>query len=154
MALEGDIVEPGALAVREETAVAAWTPSFAIAVDEAIERKREKRRFFESVMDQDLHYGVIPGTPKPTLYKPGAEMLLSNMGLNAEFSDAEEPIVDVTGAAHEGEPYIRYRRNCTIYRQTGMRADERMVVARASGSCSSWEPKYRYRNESMKCPQC
>ena len=148
--------EPAPLATRENPgALAAWTPSFAVAVDEAIERKRQKVRFFKEVMEKDLHYGVIPGTgTKPTLLKPGAEMLLANMGLQAEFSDAEPPIVDITGKDHGGEPYIRYHRRCTIYRQTGPHEEDRMIVARADGTCSSWETKYRYRNEQRKCPQC
>ncbi len=131
-----------------------WTPTFAVAVDEAIERKNQKHRFFESVMVEGVHYGVIPGTIKPTLLKPGAEMLLANMGLQASFADEEPPVVDVTGADHAGEPYIRHRRTCRIYRQLGTREDERMIVAQASGSCSSWEPKYRYRSASLACPQC
>jgi len=150
-----ETIEARPLAVRESSAIATWTPSFAVAVDEAIERKREKRRFFEGVMDVDLHYGVIPGTgTKPTLLKPGAEMLLANMGLHAEFSDAEAPIVDVTGDDHGGEAYIRYRRSCRIYRQTGPKEDDRMVVGKAEGVCSSWEAKYRWRKTERLCPSC
>lgn len=132
-----------------------WTPSFAVAVDDAIFMKKQKNRFFLEVMEADKHYGVIPGTgTKPTLLKPGAEMLLANMGLQPSLTDEEAPIVDVTGDDHGGEAYIHYRRVCRIYRQTGPKEDDRMIVAQASGSCSSWEPKYRYRNGQITCPQC
>lgn len=148
-------IEGTAIVTRVDAPPVSWTPSFAVAVDEAIERKREKRRFFEHVMDADLHYGVIPGTgTKPTLLKPGAEMLLSNMGLNATFIDAEAPDVDILGTDHGGEAYIRYRRICRIYRQLGPTETERMIVAEAAGSCSSWETKYRYRNDKLRCPEC
>jgi hypothetical protein len=144
-----------ALAVQEQTAPVAWTPSFAVAVDDAIDRKRQKRRFFQEVMEEGLHYGVIPGTgTKPTLLKPGAEMLLGNMGLHEELSDAQPPIQDFDGRDHGGEPFIYYRRVCRIYRQVGPTEHERVKVAQAEGSCSSWEPKYRYRNEQRVCPQC
>ncbi len=148
-------VESTALAVRSAAPAVTWTPTFAIAVDDAIERKSQKRRFFEGVMDRDVHYGVIPGTgTKPTLLKPGAEMLLANMGLQPSFSDAEPPTYDITGELHNGEAFIKYRRICRIYRQLGSHENERMIVAQAEGSCSSWETKYRYRNDSLKCPKC
>ena len=143
------------LAVAQNRAAVAWTPSFAVSVDQAIERKREKTRFFREVMEEGKHYGVIPGTgTKPTLLKPGAEMLLANMGLQAEFSNELEPIIDYTGAEHGGESFIRYSRRCTIYRQTGAKEDDRIIIAVAGGSCSSWEEKYRYRNASFVCPDC
>lgn len=154
--IDAQYVETGStLATRAAAPAVSWTPSFAVAVDDAIDRKAEKRRFFEKVMDEGLHYGVIPGTgTKPTLLKPGAEMLLSNMGLNACFVDAEPPVVDVMGTEHGGEAYLRYRRICRIYRQLGPTEAERMIVAEAAGSCSSWETKYRYRNDQRKCPEC
>jgi hypothetical protein len=142
------------IALREPAPPVLWSPTFAIAVDEAVERKRAKHDFFERVMDRDVHYGVIPGTgTKPTLLKSGAEMLLANMGLQATFLDAQPPIVDITGELH-GEPYISFRRVCKIYRQLGMREDDRMIVAQAEGSCSNWEVKYRYRTAGAACPAC
>jgi hypothetical protein len=135
-------------------AITGWTPSFAVSVDAAIEMKRQKKRFLESVMEQEKHYGVIPGSTKPTLYKAGAEMLLSNMGLQSAFGNELAPVLDYTGEAHGGEPMIKYNRHCTIYRQTGPTKDDRIIIARASGSCSSWEEKYRYRSAERICPSC
>jgi predicted RNA-binding Zn-ribbon protein involved in translation (DUF1610 family) len=151
---DAEFTESTAIAVPQRAEVATWTPSFAVTVNNAIAMKEEKNRFFKSVMVADMHYGVIPGTgTKPTLYKPGAEMLLANMGLQAECSNELEPVLDYTGAIH-GEPMIKYNRSCTIYRQTGPTQNERIVIAKASGSCSSWEPKYRYRNAALECPSC
>ena len=39
-----------------------------------------------NIMQEDTHYGVIPGTPKPTLYKAGAEKLNFAFRLRAEYS--------------------------------------------------------------------
>jgi len=33
------------------------------------------QKFFKDIMVKDVDYGVIPGTQKPSLYKPGAEKL-------------------------------------------------------------------------------
>ena len=156
MTTEPEYQEAGAIVPVQSHNLVEWTPRFAVAVDEAIERKAEKRRFFENVMDEGLHYGVIPGTKtKPTLLKPGAEMLLSNMGLNQEFSDSEPPIRDYDGSgAGNGEPMIAYRRVCRIYRQTGPQEQDRMLVAKAEGFCTSREEKYRYRKQRRLCPQC
>jgi hypothetical protein len=38
------------------------------------------QKFFKQVMVKDLDYGIIPGTDKPTLYKPGAEKLCELYG--------------------------------------------------------------------------
>lgn len=155
---DSDVIEGQLVPVRATTTseVAVWTPSFAVAVSDAIERKREKRRFFEGVMDEGAHYGVIPGTgTKPALLKAGAEMLLSNMGLAVELGDAEPPIRDYDGSgAGNGEGIIAYRRIARIYKQTGPREDERMKIAQAEGSCSSRETKYRWRESKRACPAC
>lgn len=160
--MPGEIIEAesmeevrSSLAVRKDNAPAQWTPSFAVGVDEAVARVNQKHEFFQRVMREGDHYGVIPGTgTKPTLLKPGAELLLANMGLNAEFSDAEPPTIDIDGRDHNGEAFIRYRRVCRIYRQLGPTEAERMLVGKAEGSCSSWEAKYRYRDSKRKCPVC
>lgn len=157
MSQQGDVIEGQLVPVRSGGSdVVAWTPSFAVAVDQAIERKKEKRRFFESVMDEGAHYGVIPGTgTKPALLKAGAEMLLSNMGLAVELCDAEVPIRDYDGTgAGNGEGLIVYRRVARIFKQTGPREDERMKIAQAEGSCSSREVKYRWRDQKRACPAC
>jgi hypothetical protein len=155
--IEADVQSKTAIAVRSNNNALSWVPSFVTAVDEAIERKAEKRRFFEKVMVEGQHYGKIPGTgkdAKPTLLKPGAEMLCANMGLNPSGSDAEPPVRDLLGKDHGGEPYILYRRVCKIYRQIGPHENDRMIVGQAEGLCSSWETKYRYRNGQRLCPKC
>jgi hypothetical protein len=155
--IEADVQSKTAIAVRSNNNALSWVPSFVTAVDEAIERKAEKRRFFEKVMVEGQHYGKIPGTgkdAKPTLLKPGAEMLCANMGLNPSGSDAEPPVRDLLGKDHGGEPYILYRRVCKIYRQIGPHENDRMIVGQAEGLCSSWETKYRYRNGRLTCPSC
>ena len=83
-----------------------------------------------NVMRKDEHYGKIPGTDKPTLYKPGAEMLLVTFRLAAV-----EPIVEDLAVQDE----VRYRVKVPIETPTGQ------VVAIGVGECSSNEEKYRWR---------
>ena len=159
-ALEGEVVGAetrGTLALKpvNGTAIQEWTPRFAISVDDAVEVVKQKREFMDRVMRKDEHYGVIPGTgDKPALLKRGAELLLSSMGLRPELIDAAPPAEDWTGEHHGGEPFIQYRRACIIWRQVGPNPEDRDFIARAEGSCSSWEKKYRYRNAARVCPEC
>lgn len=84
----------------------------------------------KSVMKKDVHYGTIPGTPKPTLYKPGAEKILST------FRIAIDPIVEDLSTDDEA----RYRVTARATAQaTGT------ALGSGVGECSSNEEKYRWR---------
>ena len=96
----------------------------------------------KEVLTDGKDYGKIPGTgDKPTLLKPGAENLCFLFGLRPTFE-----VMDKIEDWDKGLFYYRYR--CTL-----MGGDGR-VVANSEGSCNSRETKYRYRNESRKCPKC
>lgn len=85
----------------------------------------------KAVMVRDTHYGVIPGTPKPTLYKAGSEVLLTT------FRVAVDPQVDDLSTHDE----IRYRVTARgVHQTTGT------VIGAGIGECSSNEEKYRWRN--------
>jgi hypothetical protein len=132
--------------------VSTWVPTLAVAIESAVANVEAKHEFFKRVMRRDTHYGAIPGTDKPTLLKPGAELLLSSFGLCAELSNAQPPILDFMGADHGGEPFILYHRQCAIYRTT--QDGERVCVVKADGICNSWETKYRWREAKRLCPEC
>ncbi len=83
----------------------------------------------QSVMIEGTHYGTIPGCKKPSLYKPGAEKILSTFGLKAD-PDIEDLCTD---------DEIRYRiKSCII--SAGGR-----VIGYGVGECSSKEEKYKWR---------
>jgi hypothetical protein len=140
------------LALRDTAAI--WIPSFTQTVDDAIKFQDDKRRFMQHVLKEGVHYMTLPGSAKPSLLKPGAEALNAAMGLHPILSDAETPIIDLMGTLYGGEAHIRFRRICKIYKQIGTRELERMLVSQAEGLCNSWEVKYRYRDEQLKCPAC
>ncbi len=94
----------------------------------------------KGVMVEKLHYGVIPGTgDKPTLLKPGAEVICMMFRLIPTF---EETRVELPNG------HVEYRIKCVLLTPSGL------VAGQGSGSCSTLESKYRYRNEARKCPSC
>lgn len=84
----------------------------------------------KAVMKSDTHYGEIPGTKKPTLYKAGSEVLLTT------FHIAVEPEVDDLSTIDE----IRYR-----VRAVGRHQSTGIIVGIGIGECSSSEEKYKWR---------
>lgn len=84
----------------------------------------------KGVMKENVHFGTIPGTPKPTLYKAGAEKILTT------FRIAIDPQVDDLSNHDEA----RYR----VYaKATSMISGAHIGVG--VGECSSNEEKYRWR---------
>src|SRR5215204_5948161 len=69
--------------------------------------------FSKSILKQDLDYGIIPGTPKPSLYKPGAEKLRFVYGLSSEIRCIDKTI-DLD------RPFVDHTYRCTIKSKTGL----------------------------------
>jgi hypothetical protein len=85
----------------------------------------------KSIMIKDLHYGIIPGTPKPTLYKPGSEKLLSTFRIAAY----PKKIIDLSTMDE-----VRYQVEVHgICQSTGV------LLGVGIGECSSNEKKYKWR---------
>lgn len=84
-----------------------------------------------SVMKVDEHYGTIPGTNKPSLYKPGAEKLSLVFRLRPGYR------IDRTDMANG---HREYEVTCTLYHiPTGQ------SVGEGVGSATTMEGKYRFR---------
>lgn len=118
----------------------------ALSVRQAVDRFNHVVEFVRTVMREGVDYGVIPGTDKPTLLKPGAEKLCTLFGLTSRF-EIIRSAEDWTGADHNGEPFFFYLYRCQLRRGD-------MIIAEGDGSANSWEQKYRYREAHRKCPQC
>jgi len=57
----------------------------------ALKRGQERiKRIKQELMEEGAHYGIIPGTQKPTLLKPGAEVLCSIYSLRPDFAPSFE----------------------------------------------------------------
>ncbi len=84
----------------------------------------------QSVMKEGVHFGKIPGTPKKSLWKPGAEKLCST------FRIAIDPLTEDLSTSDEA----RYRVTARAVSQAGG-----VYLGSALGECSSSEEKYRWR---------
>lgn len=76
-----------------------------------------------------VHYGKIPGTPKPTLFKAGSELILSTFRISADME-----VEDLST-----EDCIRYRVKCIG------RLPDGTIVGYGIGECSTDEEKYRWK---------
>jgi hypothetical protein len=116
----------------------------AVGTDVLLGRYAAIKNIREEVMIEDVHYGVIPGTNKPTLLKPGAETLCTAFALYPEF----EPLDEVKEWDAD-EPFFFFRYRCTLRSRDG-----RFTVGSGIGSCNSREKKYRWRTAERVCPHC
>jgi hypothetical protein len=110
--------------------------------EEAVKKYEIIRKFRFKVLKDSVDFGVIPGTDKPTLLKPGAEKLCDLLKLCPRFK-----VLSIT--EDFDKPLFYYRYECEL-----IHTPSGNLVGSAIGSCNSMEAKYRYRNARMKCPQC
>lgn len=112
----------------------------------AKKRKAAIQDLKDNVLVEGEDYGVIPGTDKPTLLKPGAEKICAFFGYVPQYTYLTKT-EDWLGEAHNGEPLFYYHVRCDLVR------DDK-TVGQGQGSCSSWESKYRFRAAQRSCPSC
>src|SRR6185295_8504339 len=60
--------------------------SGALTVDAIVGQQKLVRDVMAKVMKKDHHFGIIPGCNKPSLWKPGAEILCVTFRLSPEFT--------------------------------------------------------------------
>ena len=126
-------------ALEPETTTSSPVPALAVYTDSVMtledvgRRLKELQAFVKAQMVIDEDYGIIPGTKKPTLYKPGAEKLCDFYGLTQDFQFLEkEDDWDIGRFA--------YTMKCLLTsKRTGA------LIAAGVGECNSWEARYRYR---------
>lgn len=95
-------------------------------------RVNRMQEVMKAVMKDGVHYGVIPGTEKPTLYKPGAEVALVCFRIAAMVKQTED--IGIPGEE------VRYRVIVQgVHQITGD------VLGEGAGECSSNEEKYKWR---------
>jgi hypothetical protein len=108
----------------------------------ANKRLDELKAFVRDYLVPEEDYGIIPGTGKPTLFKSGADKLCDIYGMADEYT-----------CTNRVEDWDRglfdYEFKCTLTsRRTGR------LIGTGVGSCSSFETKYRYRDQKRVCPSC
>lgn len=90
----------------------------------------------QATLKKDHDYGIIPGTNKPTLLKPGAEKILMMFGLTTEYQ-----FLDRTENFEKG--FFAYTLKCTISKGG-------QKITEGVGQANTMEGKYRYRWVSEK----
>lgn len=98
------------------------------------------QQVMQEVMKKDVHYGIVPGTDKPSLYKSGAEKLCMTFRLGPDY--------EIVDKERDGD-HLTITSKCTLtHIPTGQK------FGSALGSCSTMESKYAYRKGARVCPEC
>jgi hypothetical protein len=103
-------------------------PAYQNALSNTVAHYKLMVAFVKVQMVENIDYGKIPGTSKPTLLKAGAEKLCRLFSLRPSY----ELIDFVTDF---DKPLFHYHYRCTLVRQGEM-------VGQGDGSCNSKENKY------------
>ena len=134
------VTQPEALMITDSDVNLVLMPTMNLAI--AKQRLHEFQQFVAECMVEGEDYGTIPSTPKPTLYKPGADKLCELYGLSDSYT-----ILAKTEDFDRG--LFDYTVECCL---TSRRSNQ--FISSGLGCCSTWESKYRWRNASRKCPTC
>ena len=100
-----------------------------LSTDKLKQRVQQIQHVMRELMINDVHYGIIPGTDKPSLWRAGAELL----GLTFRLSGVPE----VKFIGSDGE--VAYQVITKLYDIAGN------LVAVGVGECSSDEAKFAWR---------
>lgn len=94
----------------------------------------------QNAMIDGTDYGVVPGTKKPTLLKPGAEKLSVLFQLDVQLSNEKR--------WGPGDHLTVVSKATVFHAPTGSR------LGYGEGVCSTRERKYAYRQAKLSCPEC
>lgn len=97
-----------------------------LAVSRMVEMIQYVEEFKAKVLKENVDYGIIPGTKKPTIYKSGAEKLAFGFNLEADYqivSSTEDAFrewqyTDSQGNTKSAVGYFRYTVKCTLKNKT------------------------------------
>lgn len=119
-----------ALSIHQGGALAHVQNNGRMAVADIISHVAMVQEVMRAVMKPEVHYGVIPGTDKPTLYKQGAEVLCMAFRVSDTYQVEDLSTADV----------VRYRVTCFgVHQMNGI------TLGSGMGEASSGEEKYKWR---------
>lgn len=111
-----------------------------ISAADVLGQRDKIRQVMDAVMEKGVHYGEIPGISKPTLLKPGAEVLAVTFRLAPSYKSEK--------VFHDDGHLTVISAATLTHIPTGL------VVAEGEGLCTSREKKYAFRGEGRVCPVC
>lgn len=112
------VIEDTGMEMMSATRMTAWYKQFV--------------KFSKEILKENLDYGTIPGTNKPSLYKPGAEKLRVAYQLGVELK-----CIDKTESFTE-PCILDYTYKAIIRSKSGQ------GLAECDGNCNSQETRYKY----------
>lgn len=124
-------------AVREHEAMVTRAE---ITPEEVAAQRDKVVQVMRDVMTAEQHYGRIPGVQKPTLLKPGAELLAVTFRLAPHYQS--ERIFHDDGHL------------TVVSKVTLTHIPSGLTIAEGEGLCTSREKKYAYRGSGRNCPNC
>jgi len=104
-----------------------------LSVQEMVQQVNQIQKLMKEVMKVDVHYGKIPGTPKNSLFKAGAEKIGMMFGCRTSFEINRTDMPD---------GHREYEVVCRITDREGN------PIGEGVGTCTTMEKKYRYRSEN------
>jgi hypothetical protein len=110
-----------------------------ISVADVVAQREKIEQVMAAVMKPGVHYGTVPGVSKPTLLKPGAEVLAVTFRLGA-FYESEK---------HYDGPHLTVEAKCLL-----RHIPSGMSIAEGEGLCTTREKKYAWRQGERVCPEC
>ena len=142
---ERTVGAPPAVPPTPGTAIEAPTPAGlavkpGVEAPELVARLDVIREAADNAMEKGVDYGVVPGTDKPTLFKPGAEKL------SVLFQLDVQPVNEKMW--EDGGHLTVVSRAEVFHAPTGVR------LGRGEGLCSTREKKYGKRKQDRACPKC
>lgn len=102
------------------------------AVNQQLQSINQFQTIVKQTLQKDQDYGVIPGTNKPTLLKPGAEKLLMILGMTSEYEIIEK-VMDYD------EGFFSYTVKSMLYK-------DGQLITEGFGSANTRETRYRQNN--------
>jgi len=144
MSINGVVALPPAPAVSPTPSA---MPPF--SVTDIRKRTHAIQEVIEGVMKEGTHFGTIPGTPKPSLWKAGAEVLCMTFRLapileSRVTTDDPEAEWTYTGTRRDGNivtgtciGFFEIEATCSIH---GLQGE---ILSRCSARCNNREAKYR-----------
>ena len=143
-----DIIDvPPTALVKPERSAVLLTP--VMDVQTALARLKNFQEFCNEYLDESKDggedggdYGIVPGTKKKMLFKSGVEKLAEMYGLYDEYV--------IIGQVEDWDRGLfDYTIRCTLR----SRKDD-SIVGSGLGSCSTYESRYRWRDQQRRCPAC
>ncbi|TDT50919.1 hypothetical protein [Fonticella tunisiensis] len=109
-------------------------------VQDTMSKIQQFQALVQKNLKQNHDYGIIPGSNKPTLLKPGAEKILMLLGLTSEYELIER--------VHDYEKgFFAFTIRAKLYRG-------QQLITEGVGHCNTREKKYRYHDPYTLANTC